>query len=155
MGSAIAPEGSKGPLWTQVVPLLEDLRDELIERRAAAQASGVGLLIELLRSDSGYLVAMLDRLRRVLTSAGSPRGIAEFVERLTSEIGTEAFEQTLSELTASRLKREDVVEIARAVYGGIPKGTSRKVAIGFIRKPHDARVSAKRGIDAMGGRSAA
>jgi hypothetical protein len=72
-----------------------------------------------------------------------------------SLIGTEAFEQALSELVASKLKRDDVVEVARKVYGNIPKNTSRKAAIRYIRKPHDARLSAKRGIDAMGGRSAA
>jgi hypothetical protein len=64
-------------------------------------------------------------------------------------------ERTLGELRDSKLKREVVVQIALAVYGGIPKKTSRKDALDSIRKPHDARVNARRGIEAQGGRSAA
>ena len=98
---------------------------------------------------------MLEALRRALKPEPPAELIKAFIERLKRDIRTPAFEQTIAELAGSRLKREQVVEIARAVYGGIPKNTSRKAALKFIRKPHDAYMSAKRGIDAMGGRSAA
>ena len=85
----------------------------------------------------------------------SDPAIRTYIDRLKSGTGTDTFEEALAELASSSLKREHIVEIARAVYGGIPKNTSRKAALKFIRKPHDAYMSAKRGIDAMGGRSAA
>ena len=81
--------------------------------------------------------------------------IREFIHRLKAETGSDRFDQVLSELANSNLRREHVIEVARAVYGGIPKKTSRKAALGFIRKPHDAYMNAKRGIDATRGRSAA
>jgi hypothetical protein len=63
--------------------------------------------------------------------------------------------QFVPELASSNLKREQVVAIASSVYGRINKGTSRVVALAYIRKPHDAHVIARRGIDASDGRSAA
>ena len=62
---------------------------------------------------------------------------------------------TFAEFANSSLKREHVVAVAMSVYGGIKKAISRKGALDYIRKPHDAYMSAKRGIDATGGRSAA
>lgn len=138
-----------------VIALLEKLGTTLKHREAISHASDLELLIKLLRRDSGYFLPMLETLRRALMPIPPEKEIREFIERLRAETGSDAFEDTLSKLAASRLKREHVVEIARAVYGGIPKNTSRKAAISYIRKPHDARTSAKRGIDAMGGRSAA
>jgi hypothetical protein len=123
--------------------------------QAVAVADNLGLLIKLLDADSGYLSGMLDFLRRALSSPPMSDEVSRFVERLRAEVGSSAFEETLAELASSTLKRESVVEIARAVYGGIPKSTSRKAALQLIRRPHDAYVSTKRGIDAMGGRSAA
>jgi hypothetical protein len=120
-----------------------------------AHASDLRLLIKLLGDDSRYLAPMLDALRRAFRREEAVGDAATFIDRLNKDMGTEAFEQTLSELGNSRLSREQVVRVALAVYGGIPKSTSRKAALKFIRKPHDARVSARRGIDAMGGRSAA
>jgi hypothetical protein len=120
------------------------------------------LLVDLLRSgdggndDSRYLLPMLNALRQALMPKPKPeRGVREFIERLKAETGSDRFDQTLSELANSGLRKEDLVEIARAVYGGIPKRTSRKAALAFIRKPHDAYMSARRGIEATGGRSAA
>jgi hypothetical protein len=104
---------------------------------------------------STSVLSMLNALRRVLRPEPSGALTKTFIERLGKDTRTPAFEQTFEELAGSKLKREQVVEIARAVYGGIPKNTSRKAALKFIRKPHDAYMSAKRGIDAMGGRSAA
>ena len=63
--------------------------------------------------------------------------------------------KTFAEFANSSLKREHVVAVAMSVYGGIKKAISRKGALDYIRKPHDAYMSAKRGIDATGGRSAA
>lgn len=98
---------------------------------------------------------MLEAFRRALKREPAGDRVKAFIERLNSEMRTPAFENTLTELATSKLKREQVVEIARAVYGGIPKNTSRKAALKFIRKPHDTYMSAKRGIEATGGRSAA
>lgn len=81
--------------------------------------------------------------------------IARFVERLKADARTPNFESTYAMLVASGLKAEHMVEIARELYGPLKKGTSRKVALEYIRKSHDAFMSAKRGIDATGGRSAA
>jgi hypothetical protein len=60
-----------------------------------------------------------------------------------------------AQLAASPLKKEHIVAIAMSVYGGIKKSTPRKGALEYIRKAHDAFTSAKRGIQAEGGRSAA
>ncbi len=127
-------------------------------KTAADDLASLLKLIELLWRESAQnnsLASMLDALRRAL-KLEPPEGLVKtFIERLNKDVRTPAFEQTLAELAASTLRREHVVEIARAVYGGIPKNTSRKAALKFIRKPHDAYMSAKRGIEATGGRSAA
>ncbi len=81
--------------------------------------------------------------------------ISTFIQRLNRDTGTDSFEQTLAELADSPLQREHVVAVAKSVYGGIRNSTSRKAALEFVRKPHDARMSARRGIEATGGRSAA
>lgn len=124
-------------------------------RARPTQIADIELLIELLEADSVYNSNMLDLLKQLVQPVNAEARIEGFVERLKSQIGSDAFEKTYEELSSSDLKREAVVEIAIGVYGGIPKKTSRKAALGFVRKPHDARMSAKRGINAMGGRSAA
>lgn len=139
---------------TRVVQHLRIVERVLRSGGAASSANDLALLIKSLRPDSVYFGQMLEFLKKALL-AGSPLEVAEFARRLRSEVGSEAFEHTLVELDSSGLKREYVVEIARAVYGAIPKNTSRKAALKFIRKPHDAYMSAKRGIEATGGRSAA
>jgi hypothetical protein len=134
---------------------LKALNSVLVAGRARnAQIADIELLIELLQTDSVYDLDMLDFLKQLARPLQEPR-IEHFIERLNSQIGGDAFESTFEELSSSDLKREAVVEIAVGVYGGVPKKTSRKAALSFIRKPHDARMSAKRGISAMGGRSAA
>lgn len=135
---------------------LRALKAVLIAGRARpTQIADIELLIELLEADSVYIPSMLDFLKQLLQSTNAQVRIESFVGRLRSQTGNDAFEQTFEELSSSDLKREAVVEIAIGVYGGLPKKTSRKAALNFIRKPHDARMSAKRGISAMGGRSAA
>jgi len=114
-------------------------------------------LSKLLRgfAESETLSAVLDKLRDAMKLEPVEQQIVRFIERLKRETGTASFDRTFAELTASPLKREHVVAVALSVYGGIKKSTSRKGALGYIRKPHDAYMSAKRGIDATGGRSAA
>jgi hypothetical protein len=145
----------------EVLRQLEALEHVLREGGAEAAADDMASLLKQLdrlwreSHETISLASMLDALRRALRPEPPDVSIKAFVERLNKDMRTPAFEQTFDELEASRLKREHVVEIARAVYGGIPKNTSRKAALRFIRKPHDAYMSAKRGIEATGGRSAA
>jgi hypothetical protein len=118
---------------------------------------GLASLGRLLRAfgESDDLSAILDKLRDATKPEPIEQQIARFVERLKADARTPVFESTLAELEASALRREHVVAIAKSVYGGIRSSTSRKAALAFIRKPHDAYMSAKSGIDATGGRSAA
>jgi hypothetical protein len=105
--------------------------------------------------ESETLLAVLGKLRDAMKPEPVEHQIERFIERLKEETGTASFEQTFAALMTSPLRREHVVAIAIAVYGRISSGTSRKRALDYIRKPHDAYVSAKRGIEATGGRSAA
>jgi hypothetical protein len=168
----VVPTRGKGSQETQpvrsdsatldaVLPHLIALQEAFASEQARSYAVDFKLLINVLRRgdgtnpDSRYLSHMLDALRRALSVGTADEATAAFIDRLNTARGSDAFEDVLAELGASKLKREHVVEIARAVYGGIPKSTSRKAALNFIRKPHDAYMSAKRGIEATGGRSAA
>lgn len=155
-GSRAGPRASEssGPRSIDLLPHLRAL-EGVLKTAEAPLAVDLALLIEFVESDSGYLESMLEALRKALSSARPDSRVGDVAAKLRSQIGSDAFEQTLAELDASDLKREQVVDIARAVYGGIPKSTSRKAALKFIRKPHDAYMSAKRGIEATGGRSAA
>ncbi len=123
----------------------------------AEQAKDLGSFSKLLRTsaESGTLSAVLDKLREAMTPEPIDAQIASYIERLKKQTGTAAFDRTLADLASSPLKREHVLAVAMSVYGGVRKSTSRKAAIDYIRKPHDAYMSAKRGIDATGGRSAA
>jgi hypothetical protein len=105
--------------------------------------------------ESENLTSVLEKLRLAMQPEPIELKISSYIERLRRETGTSAFERTLAELTKSPLKREHVLAIAKSVYGGIKSNTSRIKALAYIRKPHDAYLSTKRGIDANGGRSAA
>ena len=162
--ACLAPETAKSCselTVSNVVPHLQALQAILRAGRGKAAADDIASLLKFVNqfwreSSSGTtLASMLKALKAALKPEASEPLVKTFIERLNKDVRTPAFEETLAELAASKLKREDVVGIARAVYGSIPKGTSRKAALGFIRKPHDAFISAKRGIDAMKGRSAA
>jgi hypothetical protein len=161
-------QAHKGALLIKdVVPHLEALKQVLDAGRATPPlVSDLALLIDLLRAsherggDSRYLSPMLSALRQAfmpnkVEPAKPEKEIREFIGRLRAETGSDKFDQVLSELANSKLKREHIVEVARAVYGGLPKKVSRRAALTYIRKPHDAYMSAKRGIEATGGRSAA
>jgi hypothetical protein len=149
------------PTIADLLPQLEALERVLRAGCAETAADDLTSLLKLVghhwceSPKSTSVTSMLNALKRVLKAEPSGGLTKTFIERLRKDTRTSAFEQTFEELAGSKLKREQVVEIARAVYGGIPKNTSRKAALKFIRKPHDAYMSAKRGIDAMGGRSAA
>lgn len=154
--------GSLGePTIADVLPHLAGLERVLRAGCAETAANDVTSLLKLVGQHwcespkNTSVISMLNALRRLLKSGPPEELIKTFIGRLRNDTRTPAFEQTFAELVGSKLKREHIVEIARAVYGGIPKNTSRKAALKFIRKPHDAYMSAKRGIDAMGGRSAA
>jgi hypothetical protein len=152
----------EGPTVADVTPHLQALELILKAGRASdTKVKDLGLLIGLLHGgngseiDSRYLLPMLNALRQILLPKKPETEIREFINRLKAEIGSDRFDQVLSELANSGLKKEHLIEVARGVYGSIPKSTSRKAALGYIRRPHDAFMSAKRGIDATGGRSAA
>lgn len=136
--------------------------DSLVVILASAMPRGdcakdVTALAKVLRrlGESETLSATLDKLRDAMKPEPVDKQIAGFIERLKKDTGTPSFDRTFDELATSPLKREHVVSVAASVYGRISKSTSRKAALEFIRRPHDAYVSAKRGIDASGGRSAA
>jgi len=152
--TAQLPGSDGGARVPDVVPHLKAL-EKVLRTGESTVANELRLLIKCLGNDSVYLSPMLGALRRALTGGNTDEAVAEFIARLNKDMGTDAFERTLAELKASSLRREHVVQVAHDVYGGIPKGTTRKAALAFIRKPHDARVNARRGIDALGGRSAA
>ena len=105
--------------------------------------------------ESETLSAAINRLRDAMKPEPRHEQVDSFIQLLKRETGSSAFETTFARLAQSTLKREDVVNIAKSVYGGIKSNTSRKGALDYIRKPHDAYNSAKKGIDATGGRSAA
>ena len=130
---------------SDVTTHLRALESILRAAEARGRADEIRLLIKSLGDDSAYLSDMLNALRRALSRGATNAGVEDFVERLERDMGTDAFEQALGELKASPLRREQVVQIALRVYGGIPKSTSRKAALDFIRKPHDAQVNARRG----------
>ena len=141
----------------QILRSLEALHELLSVARSPRLARAVEELIEPLKKfESASTETMLERLRKALSSQDVDPRIAEYVAKLRAAQGDEvAFDRTLSELEKSDVSRESVVKIACEVYASIAKSTSRKAAIAYIRKPHDALVSARRGIKAMGGRSAA
>jgi hypothetical protein len=154
--TACARGGS--PNTAQVALHLDLLAKILASGGAKAESTkDLASLRNLLRrfAESETVSAVLDKLRDAMRPEPVEQQIAQFIERLKKRTGTASFDSTLAELAASPLKREHVVAVAMSVYGGIKKSTSRKGALDYIRKPHDAYVSAKRGIDATGGRSAA
>lgn len=146
---------SSGCKLVNLIPHLNALENILEASSATDRANAVRLLIKCLSTDSVYLPPMLEALRRALSRGDADVSVREFIDRLNNDIGSDAFEHTLRELSVSNLKREQVVQIAQNVYGGIQKNTSRRAALAYIRKPHDARTNARRGIEASGGRSAA
>jgi hypothetical protein len=115
----------------------------------------LGKILRQCSESEDTLQLVLDKLRAAMEPQPVEMQIGSFIERLNRETGTVSFERTLAELAASPLRREHVVSIAKSVYGGIKNATSRKGALAYIRKPHDARLGARRGIEATGGRSAA
>jgi hypothetical protein len=123
----------------------------------AALKKDLAVLSSLLRltGESATLATALEKLRSAMEPQPVEEQIAGFIERLKKEMGTPTFENTFAELAASPLNREQVLTIAMSVYGGIKRSTSRRGALEYIRKSHDAHMSAKRGIEATGGRSAA
>lgn len=142
----------------EVAVHLDQLAKVLASGGAKAESTkDLKSLSNLLRGvrDSETLSAVLGRLRDAMKPGTIEQQIVGFIERLKRDTGTASFDRTFAELADSPLKREHIVAIAMSVYGGIKKSTSRKGALAYIRKPHDAYTSAKRGIDATGGRSAA
>jgi hypothetical protein len=157
-GAAARPGAGDRSSCTNATAQLDRLADILTA--GAAKKESVKDLIALRKllsrfAESETLSAVLGKLRDAMKPEPIGQQIDGFIKRLKEETGTASFDRTFAELTASQLKREHIVTIAMAVYGRISSGTSRKRALDFIRKPHDAYVSAKRGIEATGGRSAA
>ena len=117
------------------------------------------LLIETFSNESDYLSLMLQKIHDVLFPPPGTQGdispaVGEFIARLKSEQGTEAFMVTWKRLATSNLKVEQVVQVARAVYGGIPARTTRTAALAKIRSINDARTSARGDRAIQGDRSA-
>jgi hypothetical protein len=151
-------DGAGASACSDAAAQLERLAKILVSGGGKAERTkDVTSLSKLLRrlSDSETLSAAIEKLRTAMKPEPIEHRIDSFIRRLKEETGTAAFDDTFAELAASSLKREHVVAIAKSVYGGISRDTSRRDALDYIRKPHDAYMSAKRGIDATGGRSAA
>ena len=150
---------SESDISCAVTVALLDALAKILELGGAKAAFVKDLLSfnQLLRGlgESETLSAALDKLRASMRPEPVEQVVDNYIKRLKGEMGTAAFDRTFAELQASQLKREEVVAIAMSVYGGLKKNTSRKGALAYIRKPHDAHMSAKRGIQATGGRSAA
>ena len=121
------------PSTPNIIPHLRALEKILRAGHGMNVANDLGLLIKLLGRDSRYTPEMLEFLKRALVRQPLSEEAELFAERLKSEIGSEKFERSLAELERSALKRDQVVEIARAVYGGIPKNTSARHQV--HRKP--------------------
>ncbi len=163
-GSKVGIQGTTAPYITGTSPStviashIDLLGKILVAGGANAEATkDLVSFSKLLRGfdESETLSAVLDKLRDAMKPEPVEQQISAFIERLKKARGTASFDQTFAELAASPLLREHVVAVALSVYGGIKMSTSRKAALGFIRKPHDAQMSAKRGIEATAGRSAA
>jgi hypothetical protein len=155
------PSASDGRIRAQLDLTLSALRhlNRLLTSAKASSAvrNDIEQFIDLLAThgDSGDLVLVLTRLRTAMNHVQADPRVEAFAKKLKQETGSADFERTFAELKASPLTRQEVVEIAGYVYGHIKKSTSRIAALSYIRKPHDAYLSTKRGIDATGGRSAA
>ena len=121
----------------------------------ATKIADLKLLAKLIGTESCDLSSALVKLRVAMTPPQAEQIVEEFIKQLKTDARTERFEQTWADLKASGLKVAHMLSIARQVYGPVPASTSRDKALKFIRRPHDAYMSTKRGIDAMGGRSAA
>jgi hypothetical protein len=161
-GSKVAPLTTESTgsdiLCDQAAAHLDLLANVLTSGGGKSEAiKDVKSLAKLLRSlgESETLLAALDRLRDAMMPKPIDQQITDFIERLKKEKGTPAFERTFAELKNSQLKREHVVAVATSVYGSIKKSASRRAALEYARKPHDAYMNARRGIEATGGRSAA
>jgi hypothetical protein len=157
-GAAAQPGAGDQSSCTAAITQLDRLAGILAA--GAAKKEAVNDLASLSRllsrfGESETLSATLGKLRDAMKAEPVEHQIDRFIKRLKEETGTASFDRAFAELTASPLKRGHIVAIAMAVYGRIGSGTSRKRALDYIRKPHDAYVSAKRGIEATGGRSAA
>ncbi len=124
------------------VPLLQDLGKL---RKFFGEAS----------LESGRLPEVLTALRKAMQPMPIEEQIHDYIRRLHETARTSAFEGVFREISGSELRREHVVEVAKAIYGSVEKRSSRQKALALIRKAHDAYMSAKRGNETTGGRSAA
>jgi hypothetical protein len=157
-GAAAQASASDRTSCTAAIAQLDHLADILtagaVKQEAIKDVASLRRLLSRL-GESERLAVVLGKLRDAMKPEPIGQQIDGFIKRLKEETGSASFDRTFAELTASQLKREHIVAIAMAVYGRISSGTTRKRALDYIRKPHDAYVSAKRGIEATGGRSAA
>ena len=119
-----------------------------------ALINGFKTLDTLLNSSESLLVEpMLERLTRLLTPERPD--VAAFIDRLRTETKTARFDATFEELRSSGASLGELQAIALGLSGATKKPKNKTEALKSIRGQHDAYVRAKRGIDAMGGRSAA
>lgn len=126
----------------------------LLKKTAATDLAGYIDLFESY-SDSGSLKEFLQQLDEALGMTQTEI-IQNLSENLNKATGDEiAFEMVYDQLMNADLKKDDILKICRKVYGDVPTSTSRTRALELIRKPHDARIHTRRGINAMQGHSAA
>lgn len=143
---------------TSITDVASDLQHIYALLRSAGMNSGVvndiALLTEVLqRAESDYLEPMLENFKAYLRP---PAFNAEaFIERLRADQKTPRFEATFAELAQSNATVQHLQDIALRLSGAKKKPTTKKAALASIRRPHDAYMNAKHGIDASGGRSAA
>jgi uncharacterized protein with PhoU and TrkA domain len=136
-----------------VSEVLEGLLNISNALHAYSEAAKLKLLVQLLSGDMRYLTDSLQAMKEdAVTPEPDPN---EFVGKLKAASGSEQFERLFRELETSNVRRETIIAIARGMVGRVAASTTRKAALALIRKGHDARMSARRGIEATGGRSAA
>lgn len=146
----------------QTAKLLEDLSNLMkamgpASAKAAADRNSIIDFAKLLRlaPESELTSATLEKLRVAMIPASTEPQVASYIERLKRTARTPDFRTTIDEIGRSKLSKQDVLAIAREIFGDLPNSTPRSTALKKMYQLDDAYQSAKRGIDATGGRSAA
>ena len=74
---------------------------------------------------------------------------------LKDSTGKDQFERFYAKLVALNLGKDDLIKVAKIVYGAKPQRATKDSALQAIRKLHDISVRTRRGLELQGGRSAA
>ena len=131
------------------IAVLSGLIAELSPR---GPSNDLKLLAQLLARDSANLSATLDALRAAMTDRFD---VEQMATKLRDAVGTERFDSLYAKIKAPAVKLDDLKRLAVLIYGAADPVKNKTAALKQIRGPHDARMSARLGIEASGGRSAA